>query len=127
MQRVNKKQTVSESSVGADAKQPVSNNKIIIAEKQKQIQPQILENFAVNVTKGRYAPCKKLEIKSMTELYDTVYPSVKPVVEGLLYNGTYLFAGAPKIGKSFFMAQLGYHVSKGIPLWGYPVVQGTVL
>ena len=63
----------------------------------------------------------------MTELYDTVYPSVKPVVEGLLYNGTYLFAGAPKIGKSFFMAQLGYHVSKGIPLWGYPVVQGTVL
>lgn len=127
MQRVNKKQTVSESSVGADAKQPVSNNKIIIAEKQKQIQPQILENSAVNVTKGRYAPCKKLEIKSMTELYDTVYPSVKPVVEGLLYNGTYLFAGAPKIGKSFFMAQLGYHVSKGIPLWGYPVVQGTVL
>lgn len=127
MQRVNKKQTVSESSVGANAKQPVSNNKIIIAEKQKQIQPQILENFAVNVTKGRYAPCKKLEIKSMTELYDTVYPSVKPVVEGLLYNGTYLFAGAPKIGKSFFMAQLGYHVSKGIPLWGYPVVQGTVL
>lgn len=127
MQRVNKKKAVSESSVGADAKQPVSNNKIIIAEKQKQIQPQILENSAVNVMKGHYAPCKKLEIKSMTELYDTVYPSVKPVVEGLLYNGTYLFAGAPKIGKSFFMAQLGYHVSRGIPLWGYPVVQGVVL
>lgn len=127
MQRVNKKQAVSESSVGAEAKQPVSNNKIIIAEKQKQIQPQILENPAVNVMKGHYVPCKKLEIKSMTELYDTVYPSVKPVVEGLLYNGTYLFAGAPKIGKSFFMAQLGYHVSRGIPLWGYPVVQGVVL
>ena len=127
MQRVNKKQAVSESSVGAEAKQPVSNNKIIIAEKQKQIQPQILENPAVNVMKGHYVPCKKLEIKSMTELYDTVYPSVKPVVEGLLYNGTYLFAGAPKIGKSFFMAQLGYHVSRGIPLWGYQVVQGVVL
>lgn len=31
------------------------------------------------------------------------------------------------MGKSFFMAQLGYHVSRGIPLWDYPVNQGTVL
>ena len=35
--------------------------------------------------------------------------------------------GAPKVGKSFFMAQLGYHVSRGIPLWDYPVRKGTVL
>lgn len=68
-----------------------------------------------------------LKVKSMTELYDTVYPPSKPVIEGLLYNGTYLFVGAPKVGKSFFMAQLGYHVSKGIPLWNYPVTQGAVL
>ena len=74
-----------------------------------------------------YSAPHALKVKSMTELYDTVYPPSKPVVEGLLYNGTYLFVGAPKVGKSFFMAQLGYHVSKGIPLWNYPVTQGAVL
>ena len=40
---------------------------------------------------------------------------------------TYLFVGAPKVGKSFFMAQLGYHVSMGLDLWDYPVRKGTVL
>ena len=37
------------------------------------------------------------------ELYDTAYPPKLPIVDGLLYNGTYLFVGSPKIGKSFFM------------------------
>lgn len=63
----------------------------------------------------------------MTELYDTIYKSAAPVVENLLYTGTYLFVGAPKVGKSFFMAQLAYHISMGLPLWGYPVYQGDVL
>jgi len=64
---------------------------------------------------------------SMTELYDRVYEPKAPVVEGLLYPGTYIFAGSPKVGKSFFMAQLAYHVAAGIPLWDYPVRQGAVL
>lgn len=42
-------------------------------------------------------------------------------------NFTYLFVGSPKIGKSFFMAQLAYHVSTGTPLWDYHVKKGTVL
>ena len=58
---------------------------------------------------------------SLTELYDTVYPPKTQVIDNLLYAGVYLFAGAPKVGKSFFMAQIGYHVSKGIPLWNYAV------
>ena len=49
------------------------------------------------------------------------------MIEGLLLCGTYIFAGSPKIGKSFFMAQLGYHVAMGLPLWEYPVRKGTVL
>ena len=63
----------------------------------------------------------------MDELYDAVYPPKIPIVDGLIYNGTYLFVGAPKVGKSFFMAQLGYHVSKGLPLWDFSVQKGTVL
>ena len=64
---------------------------------------------------------------SMNDLYEQVFPGRPPVIDGLLYAGTYLFVGAPKVGKSFLMAQLAYHVSMGIPLWGYAVNRGTVL
>ena len=64
---------------------------------------------------------------TMQELYQDIYSKKPPVIEGLLYQGTYLFVGSPKISKSFFMAQLAYHVSTGIPLWDYPVKKGTVL
>ena len=64
---------------------------------------------------------------TMQELYETVYQSKPPVIDGLLYSGTYLFAGAPKVGKSFLVAQLAYYVSTGQKLWGYDVHPGTVL
>ncbi len=64
---------------------------------------------------------------SMTELYDTTYPPKTVIIDNLLHAGTYLFVGAPKIGKSFFMAQLSYHIATGTPLWDYPVHQGEVL
>ena len=57
-----------------------------------------------------------LKTISMSELYDTVYQSKPPLIDGLLYPGTYIFAGAPKLGKSFLMAQLAYHISTGVPL-----------
>lgn len=68
-----------------------------------------------------------LHTLSMTELYDTTYPPKAAIIDGLLYAGTYLFVGAPKIGKSFFMAQLSYHVATGISLWQYDVHSGEVL
>ncbi len=69
----------------------------------------------------------RLHTVSLTELYETVYPPKTQVIDGLLSSGVYLFAGAPKVGKSFLMAQIGYHVSGGVPLWDYAVHQGTVL
>ena len=68
-----------------------------------------------------------LHTVSMTELYDTVYENRPPIVDSLLYNGLYLFVGSPKIGKSFLMAQLAYHISTGTPIWNYKVNKGTVL
>lgn len=68
-----------------------------------------------------------LKTVSMTELYDTVFQSRPPLIDGLLYPGTYLFVGAPKLGKSFLMAQLAYHISTGTQLWNYTVRKGTVL
>lgn len=68
-----------------------------------------------------------LHTVSLTELYDTAYQPKTQIIENLLSAGTYIFAGAPKVGKSFFMAQLGFHVSTGMNLWGYKVHQGEVL
>lgn len=110
----NKKMTVPGSSVGADVEQPLCNNSEIITDFTGNGNPQNKNN-------------NTLQTISMTELYDTAYPPKLPVIDGLLYNGTYLFVGAPKIGKSFLMAQIGYHISKGLPLWDYTVQQGTVL
>lgn len=125
-----KKATAPGSSVGADGKQPLCNkHNEIITDDQRQNNLQATGN--VGITDKKVSPGKSrqdiLQTVTMEELYDTVYPPKVPIVDGLLYNGTYLFVGAPKVGKSFFMAQLGYHVSRGIPLWDYPVNGGTVL
>ncbi len=68
-----------------------------------------------------------LHTVSLGELYETVYHSRPPVIDGLLCAGAYILAGAPKIGKSFLVAQIAYHVSTGQKLWEYDVRQGTVL
>lgn len=68
-----------------------------------------------------------LHTVSLSELYDTVYQPKAQVIDNLLCSGAYLFVGAPKLGKSFFMAQIGYHVSAGLPLWDYPTHKGAVL
>ena len=118
-----RKTTASVSSVGADGKQPnLKNDTEIIANETEQINLQATNNCKSPEKSG----CS-LQTVSMTELYDTLYPPRTPVVDGFLYGGTYLFVGAPKVGKSFFMGQLAYHIAMGIPLWDYPVRKGTVL
>lgn len=64
---------------------------------------------------------------TLNQLFEEVFPSRPPVIDGLLHTGTYLLAGAPKVGKSFLVAQIAYHVSTGQPLWDNPVRKGTVL
>lgn len=112
-------------SVGADAGQQFSNkydNNIPDAGAESNENFDELKKKLRRVQDPAYLPTV-----TMTELYDTVYESKPPVIDGLIQNGTYIFAGAPKIGKSFLMPQLAYHVATGKPLWGYEVHQGTVL
>ena len=127
-----KEKTALTSSVGADDRQSILkySDKIIP-----------IESAEINSQdEDSYKKLRKLQKKmqtmndpaylhtvSMNELYETVYQSRLPVIDGLLYPGTYLFAGAPKVGKSFLVAQLAYHVSAGQSLWNYDVRQGTVL
>lgn len=120
-----KKAAVPDSSIGVDVEQPLRNkDNGIITDSKEQFNQQATNNLTVHMTTAEENDLRTI---SMEELYDTAYPPRVPIVEGLIFNGTYLFVGAPKVGKSFFMAQLGYHVSMGIPLWGFPVTKGTVL
>ena len=120
-----KEKTARNTSVGADVRQPDPKRS---TESITDLPAESNENFDELKKKlRRMQDPAYLPTVTMTELYDTVYESKPPVIDGLIQNGTYIFAGAPKIGKSFLMAQLAYHVATGKPLWGYDVHQGTVL
>ena len=123
------KRTVPYPSVGAGGEQPNSQicttDSISEAATENNPQEKSLEERLLEMR--RMTDPAYLPTISMSELYQNVYQGRPPIIDGLLYPGTYLFAGAPKVGKSFLMAQLAYHVSMGLPLWGYPVHKGTVL
>lgn len=127
-----KEKTAPDSSVGADEGQPIQkdNNNSISNSDPKINDPasKTKENMRDKRRKmqSMFDP-NSLYTISMTELYQNTYKSRSAIIEGVLYPGTYLLAGAPKIGKSFLVAQLAYHVSTGKELWGYQVRQGTVL
>ena len=119
-------------SVGADERQSIQlcNTEIIPTETAEinDLDKNSQEDFEkICRQMQRMSDPAYLQTVTMNELYETVYQSRPPVIDGLLYSGTYLFAGAPKVGKSFFMAQLAYHISTGQKLWDYDVHQGTVL
>ena len=128
MDRLQEKTTAPYPPVGADGGQSLSQKpNQSIAEEQAEHKPQERDFREILRQIDRVNDPAYLPSLSMNELYEKVYPGKPPVVEGLLYPGVYLFVGAPKVGKSFLMAQLAYHVSKGLPLWGYEVRQGAVL
>ena len=61
------------------------------------------------------------------DLQNRTYEPTHFLVDELIPEGLHILAGAPKIGKSFLVAQIAYHVSTGEALWGYEVNPGTVL
>jgi len=63
----------------------------------------------------------------LDDIMETVYEKQPALIDGLLFTGIYILAGAPKAGKSFLMEQIAYHVSTGKPFWGLAVQPGTVL
>ena len=126
--RENEKTTVPIPSVGADGEQSLSYlTDEIIATENEEINPSA-ENMEDTLRQmQRTSDPSYLPTITMSQLYETVYESRLPIIDGLLYPGTYLFVGAPKVGKSFLMAQIAYHVSTGQALWNYTVHPGTVL
>ena len=126
-----KEKTALATSVGADERQSIQNTVDIIPTSDTEINPQI-DNSQENLEEmyrkmQRLTDPHYLHTITMTELYQTAFRSRPPIIDGLLYAGAYILAGAPKIGKSFLVAQIAYHVSIGRKLWDFDVHQGTVL
>ena len=103
-----KKMTAQGSSVGADDGQSISKN----SENSIPTSGQKSNDEIVNSQDSleemyrkmqRMTDPRYLHTLTMTELFQTTYKSRPPVVEGLLYAGAYILAGAPKIGKSFLL------------------------
>ena len=88
------------------------------------VQDSAADDFRELARKLRVDPSPTI---GLTEILETVYEKPPALIEGFLFNGIYILAGAPKTGKSFLMEQIAYHVSTGKPLWGLKVRQGTAL
>ena len=123
----NKKMTAPNLSAATDREQPVILNNSIIPDSGVNNNPFEDDWESIFLQMQQATDPAYMHTISLNELYEQVYASRPPLIDGLLCSGTYLFVGAPKMGKSFLMAQLAYHVSLGRPLWGYNVRQGTVL
>ena len=124
-----KEKTALNPTVGAVGGQPILHTNTSIAEQTQDCNDKFSEEKLEKMLREmrRMNDPANLPTVTMRELYENVYQSKPPVVDGLLYPGTYLFAGAPKVGKSFLVAQIAYHVSAGQKLWKYDVHPGTVL
>lgn len=114
--------------VGADGEQPLSKISMkSIAEENCENNP-TEKNFEEMLRRmQRISDPAYLHTVSMNELYENIYQSRPPIIGGLLYSGAYILAGAPKIGKSFLVAQLAYHISTGQTIWNCDVHTGNVL
>ena len=123
----NKKMTAPNLSAATDREQPSIINNSIIPDSFENDNPFEDDWESIFLQMQQATDPAYMHTISLNELYEQVYASRPPLIDGLLCSGTYLFVGAPKMGKSFLMAQLAYHVSLGRPLWGYNVRQGTVL
>ena len=124
------KTTVPIPSAPTDGEQSLSNASIITTNNDKINHSEEFseENFLEMQRRlDRINDPAYLHTMTLNELYETTYSSRPPIIGGLLYPGTYLLAGAPKVGKSFLVAQLAFHISTGQPLWNFPVQKSTVL
>ena len=134
---MNEKEKAAEmSSVGAEDRQSLIKSSDSIAKSFLESNTQSKKPYNAELAKiymqaeaALRTPSNPPTLTTVTSkaLYDMVFEDKSPIIDEFLYPGTYIFAGAPKVGKSFFMAQLAYKVAAGESLWDFPVHPGTVL
>ena len=62
---------------------------------------------------------KKLITRSCEEIMTTVYKPIEFVIDGLLAQGLYILAGAPKVGKSWLALDMCLSIAKGEKILGH--------
>ena len=70
---------------------------------------------------------KKFNSKSCEEIMTTVYKPIEFVIDGLIAQGLYILAGAPKVGKSWLALDICLSIAKGEKVLGQKTLQGTAL
>jgi len=123
--------TVPDMPVGAGTEQSPKTNKYSIAQDDDDFNPlSEVKLFLAERDKMNNGLCPNrasLSTVTLNDIYSKPFNEKPPIVENLLYPGMYILAGAPKVGKSFLVAQIAYHVSMGIPFWNLNVNRGDVL
>ena len=72
-------------------------------------------------------PKRPLEVFNCEELASRCYARKEFLVNGLITTGLTVLAGAPKVGKSWFVLQLCMQIAKGEPFLGLPTKKAGVL
>lgn len=67
---------------------------------------------------------KKLITRSCEEIMTTVYKPIEFVIDGLLAQGLYILAGAPKVGKSWLALDMCLSIAKGESVLGQKNIAG---
>ena len=127
-----KEMTTLNASVGADAGQSSKVfNEYIITHNTVKFNDEFsdCEENSANIDQiiQRMNDPSFMPVVSMEDIYGMVFNPKEWIIKGILRSGLYILAGAPKVGKSFLVGQIAYHVSTGRPLWGYPVHRSPVL
>lgn len=127
-----KEMTAPEASVAADAGQsfntncnrsiPESAGKI----KMENAHPEYISEEYQSMMRQVDAP-GFMPTVTLDQIFGMQFDEKPWIVDGMLRPGLYILAGAPKVGKSFMVAQIAYHVSTGRPLWDRPVHRSPVL
>lgn len=77
--------------------------------------------------KSQMQAIPELKVIPAEELLDTTYAPSGTLVDGLIGQGIYILAGAPKVGKSWLVLWLANQVSKGDAVWGMKTEKCGVL
>lgn len=70
---------------------------------------------------------ERLDTRSCEEIMTTVYKPIEFVINGLIAQGLYILAGAPKVGKSWLALDMCLSIAKGEKVLGQETSKGTVL
>ena len=70
---------------------------------------------------------KQFNSKSCEEIMTTVYKPIEFVIDGLIAQGLYILAGAPKVRKSWLALDMFLSIAKGESVLGQKTLQGTAL